>query len=237
MHSMNQAPEAQGTRMRAEGITVIGEAVRRVAPDHAEFLMEFVATAPSAAQAVHESRARMTQVTQALSALGIQETDLQTISFNVFNVYSPMAEALPPYSPMPQIAQGMGDVQFGSCQAKVVMRVNVREAARVGEILDTAARAGALVSPFSFKAPDEAAARRHALEAAGKDARAKAEALAGSAGRHIGEAIAIAEEIIASNGVYTAMRAAYPFSFGAGTPQVAGELEYYARVSASYRFQ
>jgi uncharacterized protein YggE len=115
--------------------------------------------------------------------------------------------------------------------------VNVREAARVGEILDAAARAGAMVSPFSFKAPDEAAARRHALEAAGKDARAKAEVLATSAGRKIGDAVSIAEEIVASNGVYTALRSAYPFAFGAGAPQVAGELEYYARVSASFRFQ
>ena len=93
------------------------------------------------------------------------------------------------------------------------------------------------MSPFSFKAPDEAHARRSALEAAGKDARAKAEVLAGAAGRKIGEAVAIAEDIVASNGVYSALRAAFPLSFGAGAPQMAGELEYYARVSASFRFQ
>jgi len=231
--------------VRAEGITVIGEAVRRVAPDQAEFLMEITATASTAAQALRDNQAKAVQITQAISALGVQQPDIQTISLNVYNVYSPLTQALPAYGAMAQLGPGMAgfasglqpDVQFGSCQAKCMVRVNVRDAARVGEVLDTAARAGASVSPFSFKAPDEAHARRSALEAAGKDARAKAEVLAGAAGRKIGEAVAIAEDIVASNGVYSALRAAFPLSFGAGAPQMAGELEYYARVSASFRFQ
>src|SRR5437762_5961327 len=57
-----------------------------------------------------------------------------------------------------------------------------------------------------FRSSDEAGARTHALEAAGKDARAKAEALAVSAGKQVDDAIAIAEDIVASNGVYTALR-------------------------------
>jgi uncharacterized protein len=114
--------------------------------------------------------------------------------------------------------------------------VNVREPGRAGEILDAATKAGATIAGgFSLKASDESQARRAALEAAGKDARAKAEALAAAAGKQIGEAVGICEEIIATNGAYAALRAALPFSFGAGAPQVAGELEYYARVSANFR--
>jgi uncharacterized protein YggE len=255
-----QAAEMSHTRVRPDGITVIGEAVRRTAPDQAEFLMEITATASTAAQALRDNQAKTAQITQTLGALGVQQTDIQTISMNVYNVYSPVTQALPPYA-MPQLNAGFGtgfgpgvnggmtpfatgiqtgmqtDVQFGSCQARCALRINVRDAARVGEVLDTMARAGASVSPFCFKALDEAAARRSALEAAGKDARAKAEVLAGAAGRKLGEATAIAEEIVASNGAYAALRSAFPFSFGAGAPQVAGELEYYARVSASFRFQ
>ena len=51
------------------------------------------------------------------------------------------------------------------------------------------------------------------------------------------DAIAIAEDIVASNGVYTALRSVVPFALGAGAPEVAGELEYYARVSASFRLK
>jgi uncharacterized protein YggE len=245
--------EMQHTRIRSDGITVIGEAVRRVAPDQVEFLMEITATASTAAQALRDNQAKTTQISQTIGALGVQQTDIQTISMNVCSVYSPMTQALPAYGAMPQLNPGFGaglnggimpfaagmqtEAQFGSCQARCTLRINVRDAARVGEVLDTVTRAGASVSPFCFKAPDEAVARRSALEAAGKDARAKAEVLAGAAGRKVGEAIAIAEDIVASNGAYAALRSAFPFSFGAGAPQVTGELEYYARVSASFRFQ
>lgn len=236
---MSTAPAldiSQPTRAHAEGVTVIGEAVRRAAPEHAEFLMEIAASAPTAAQALRDNQAKTLQVTQAVAALGVQPGDIQTISLNVFNLYAPMLPALPAYGTLPQI--GQADVQFGSCQAKNTLRVNVREVVRAGEIVDTAVRAGAsAVSPFSFLAPDEAQARKTALEAAGKDARLKAEALAAAAGRKIGDAISISEDIIATNGAYAALRLALPFGFGAGAPRQVGELEYYARVSATFRFQ
>lgn len=237
----SQGQQAHLAPARAEGVTVTGEAVRRVSPEHAEFLIEIVATAPTAAQALRDNQLKFTQVAQALQALGVHAADLQTISQNVINMYSPVMQALPAYG-MPQIGQaGYGtppDLQFGSCHARNLLRVNVRESARAGEILDAATRAGAIVAgAFSFKSSDEASARRATLEAAGKDARAKAETLAAAAGKQIGDPISISEELIASNGAYTALRSALPFAFGAGTPQVTGELEYYARVSASFRLQ
>jgi uncharacterized protein YggE len=238
-----------GPAQQPEGVAVIGEAVRRLPPESAEFLIEITASASTAAQALRDNQSKLTQVAQALHPLGVQAADLQTISQNVVNLYAPVVmQALPGYG-MPQIGQanfsaygsGQGlppDIQFGSYHARNVIRVNVREAARVGEVVDAATRAGATVAgAFQFKASDEAAARRATLEAAGKDARAKAETLAAAAGRQIGDAISISEELIASNGAYTALRSAMPFVFGAGTPQVAGELEYYARVSASFRLQ
>ena len=125
---------------------------------------------------------------------------------------------------------------FGSYHARNTLRVNVREPGRAGEIMDAATKAGAnIIGVFSLKASDEGQARRAALEAAGRDARAKAEALAAAAGKQIGEAVGISEEIIATNRTYAALRAALPFSFGAGAPQIVGELEYYARVSANFR--
>jgi uncharacterized protein YggE len=63
----------------------------------------------------------------------------------------------------------------------------------------------------------------------------KAEALASASGRQIGDPVAISEDIVASNGMYSALRAALPFAFGAGAPEQIGELEYYARVSVNYR--
>ncbi|HEX4278098.1 MAG TPA: SIMPL domain-containing protein [Bryobacteraceae bacterium] len=247
--------QTTGAHMQSvEGVTVIGEAVRRVSPDHAEFPIEISANAATAAQALRDNQLKFTQVAQALQPLGVQAGDLHAISQSVVNLYAPVTygPTLPVFG-MPQIGQpgfaGFGmppgmlsgpvpEVQFGSYQARNVFRVNVREAGRAGEILDAATRAGAnIAGTFQFRASDEATARRSTLEAAGKDARQKAEALASAAGKKIGEPIAITEELIGSNGAYTAMRSAMPFAFGAGTPHAAGELEYYARVSASFRLQ
>src|ERR1700736_5208417 len=80
-----------------EGVTVIGEALRRVAPECAEFLIEIATSAPTAAQALRNNQARTTQVAEAVHSLGVQKTDLQSISLNVYNMYSPMYSSM--YSP------------------------------------------------------------------------------------------------------------------------------------------
>lgn len=237
----------------AEGVAVVGEAFERRPPESAEFVIEVVAAAASAAQALHDHKSKMAQIAQSLASMGVQRTDLPTISLNVVNTYSPLMPALP-YAPMPQIGPAafgpfagpftaaatpaQPDVQFGSYQARSLIRVRARETNRVGEILDTLTQAGAtLISPFSFHAADEAAARKSALEAAGRDARAKAEALASAAGKQIGDAVSICEDIVVTNGAYAALRAQAPFAFGPGAPSIAGELEYYARVTATFRLQ
>jgi len=239
----------QTPQVQIEGVSVTGEAVRRVAPESAEFLIEITASAATAAQALRDNHAKTAQITQAIGPLGVQPGDVHSISLNLNNLYAPMMQALPAYGAMPQIAQGsmptygsafpaQTDLQFGSYQARNTMRVNVREATRVGEIVDAVARAGAtIVGAFVFRASDEALARKNALEAAGKDARARAEVLATASGKQLGDPVALTEEVTASNGAYMALRSAMPFAFGAGAPQVVGELEYYARVSATFRLQ
>jgi uncharacterized protein YggE len=234
-----------------DGVMVIGEAVWRVPPERAEFLIEITASAPTAAQALHDNQLRSAQVAQALAPLGVQQADLQTISLNVYNLYTPVLPALSPYGGLPKITSGgfppytgggsapmPAEIQSAAYHARNILRVKVGDPKRLGEIVDTVARAGAvIVGSLSVGVSDEASARRHALEAAGKDARAKAEALAGAAGKQLDDAVSITEDMVASNGVYAALRAALPFAFGAGAPQVAGELEYYARVSASFRLK
>jgi len=79
-------------------------------------------------------------------------------------------------------------------------------------------------------------AERHSKP--GADGRLKAENLAFSAGKNIGDAITVTEDILVSNGAYGALLTTMPAVFGSGAvPAVIGELEYYARVSASFRLQ
>ena len=204
-----------------EGVAVVGEAVRRVAPESAEFLMEVSTTAYSAAQAMKEHQTRVGQIAQAVAHFGLKPGDLQTVSLNVVNLFSSMAPALPVFG------YG-GETQLGSYQVRNIIRVNVRDSSRVGEIVDTLTKAGAaLVGGFSLRVSDEGAARKAALEEAARDARNKAESLAAAAGKHVGDPQTIVEDVVATNGITAALRA-QPY---------AGELEYYARVTASFRFQ
>lgn len=224
---------------------MIGEAVRRVSSETAEFLIEVTSAAPTAAQALRENQSKTLQVIQTIAPAGVQPGDVEAISMKVQNVYAPLAPALPGYG-LPQIGYSgfpyaggpsvQPETQFGSYMASKTLRINVREPARIGDAADAAARAGAtIVGAFRLRAADEPAARRAALEAAGKDARLKAEVLAAAAGRQVGEPVAISEDLVASNGMYSALRATLPFAFGGGAPEMIGELEYYARVSVNFR--
>ena len=244
---------AQHTQQQMEGVTVIGEAVRRVPSEAAEFLIEVMSTAPTAAQALRDNQSKISQVTQSTAPAGVQPADVEAISERVQNLYAPLGPSLQQFGASPQIgvapqigyagfqsfAVGPGvqpDMQLGSYVASKTLRVIVRDPNRVGDAADAAARAGAaILGAFRIRAADESGARRAALEAAGKDARLKAEALATASGRKIGDAVSISEEIVASNGMYGALRANLPFAFGAGTPEQIGDLEYYARVSANFR--
>jgi uncharacterized protein YggE len=259
------SPFSLRTQQPSDGITVTGEAIRRLTPESAEFLIEITASAPTASQALRDNQTKTKQVTQAVGPLGVQAPEIQSISLNVYNLYSPLMAQMPQVAPQPlpvyggvapggmapqvgqlgfsshvspgqqEMAFGPFDLQYGAYLSRNTLRITVREAAKVGEVVDAIVKSGATVlGGFSLRVSDEAAARRATLEAAGKDARAKAEALAASTGRQLGDAIAIAEDFVASNGTYMALRAALPLAFGAGAPQTAGELEYYARVSARF---
>ena len=236
------------TQTQTEGVTVIGEAVRRIPSESAEVIIEVTSAAPTAAQALRDNHAKTMQITQAIAPLGVQQADVQAISVKLQNVYSPVMPSLPGYAGMPQIGQGgfspyaagatpmQPEVQFGSYFASNTLRINVREPGRAGEIADAVVRAGAtLIGGVRFRAADEASARRTALEAAAKDARLKAEALAAASGKQVGDPVAITEDLVATNGTYAVLRAMAPFAFGAAAPDTVGELEYYARVSANFR--
>jgi len=237
----------------SEGISVIGEAARRVQPENAEFLLDLQTTAPTAAQALRDNQSKSAQLAQLLTPLGVAREDVQTSSQTVNSLFTPGLPSFTPLLPafgMPQLGQTafsafsqaphalQPEVGFDAFLARTTLRVIAKDAARVGEILEVAHRAGAtLSSGFSFRAADEPAARRAALEAAARDARSKAEALATATGKQLGDPISIAEDVVVSNGAYAALRSVNPIAFGSNLPVAAGELEYYARVSASYRFQ
>src|SRR5262249_3031335 len=90
-----------------DGVVVVGEAVWRVPPERAEFLIEIKASAPTAAPARRDNQMKSAQVAQAVAPLGVQQADLQTISLNVYTLYTPaLLPTLSPYSNLPAIGSG-----------------------------------------------------------------------------------------------------------------------------------
>src|SRR5215813_7044678 len=93
MKEMTPAYAQRVPTQPAEGVTVVGEAIRRASPESAEFLIEISANAPNAAQAIRDQNNRIAQIAQATQSLNVQRSDIQTISANVYNVYAPVMPA------------------------------------------------------------------------------------------------------------------------------------------------
>src|SRR6266700_2428240 len=93
------------TQTPTEGVTVIGEAVRRILSESAEVIIEITVAAPTAAQATRDNHTKTMQVVQALTPLGVEQGDVQPISLKLQNLYSPMLPALPAYAGLPPMGQ------------------------------------------------------------------------------------------------------------------------------------
>src|SRR5258708_6616155 len=94
------------TQTQTEGVTVIGEAVRRIVSESAEVIIEITSAAPTAAQALRDNHTKTTQIAQAVSPLGVQQGDIQPISLKLQNLYSPVMPSLPGYAGLTQLGQG-----------------------------------------------------------------------------------------------------------------------------------
>ncbi len=261
-----------GQRLQSEGLWVVGEATRSAPPDMVELMLGVQTDGATAIQALRENATKMTLVAQAIVAMGVGQGDIQTAGLSIYPLYTSRFQpsGLSACLPYPQTLQlqslGLGvypqTAQPSTEAPQIVgyrvsnsMRVSLRDPTRLGEVLDAAIAAGAnLTSGVALKLRDESALRRTALEAAGKDARAKAEALATAVGKQLGDVITVTEEFTsfgqpppgfwgqAPLGLSGGSLGGFlPFGMGAAppspTPGSPGELAYYARVVVVYQLR
>lgn len=119
------------------------------------------------------------------------------------------------------------------------LRVTLHDPQRMGEVLDAAIGAGAnFSSGVTLRVHDEATAQRAALDAAGKDARVKAETLAAAIGKKLGAPLgAVEEPQWGSLGMLGGGLGAATAPLGASAnvmPTAPGELVFAARVRVRY---
>jgi uncharacterized protein YggE len=94
----------------------------------------------------------------------------------------------------------------------------------VGKLLQTAIDAGAnQAGSLRFSVVDVSAVRKHGLELAFQDARAKAETLAALSNRALGDVVCVSDE--SSDGVVRGFRGSLPAAAFSGVPQVEPGLE------------
>jgi uncharacterized protein len=189
--------------IQSEGLVVVGEAVRSAAPDMVELTVGAQNTATSVTQALRDNAARMLHVVQAFAAMGISQADIETTGLSVYPLYSsPYQQAGQPQpaglGAYPQTGQGgiYGEVQpIVGYYVSSSVKVSLRDASRSGELLDAAIGAGAnFCIGLSFRLRDESTVRRATLEAASKDAQAKAETVAAAVGKRLGDPVTVAAD-------------------------------------------
>lgn len=197
-------------------VTAVGTASVTVTPDKATFTAGVTTQDAQVKTAQALNAAAMTQLLDALKALGIAAEDLQTQNYTVSPVYDYDATS----------AGGQQALTGYSVSNSVV--VTVRDLAKLPELLDAAVSAGANQTyGIGFESSQTAAAYDQALAAAAQDALRKASLLAQAAGREAGDVIALAE----ANDVYLGYSAGKAMAMdSAATPIEVGTLTVSANV-------
>ncbi|HML22593.1 MAG TPA: SIMPL domain-containing protein [Aggregatilinea sp.] len=164
-------------------VTVTGYGYATGVPDIVRVGLGVEAVNTDIADAMDDVNTRMDAVIQTLQDAGVAPEDIRTEYFNISQDYS--------YSPMASSSDAAGGTPY---RVSTTVRVTVRDASRVGELISAAVDAGAnLVNYVEFDISDSAALESEARTGAVADARARAEELAGLVGATVGEAVDVVE--------------------------------------------
>jgi len=158
-----------------DGITVTAVGSVKAVPDRAELSFGVTTEGTTAKEASRANAARMTELIDALKGAGVRNAEIRTQNVSVSRRHSPTGEQLPGYT-----AENSVSVKVAS--------------SRAGAIVDLAVASGARnASGPSFDVSDREALYRDALGVAVREARKKAEAIAGAGGVSVGDVSRVVE--------------------------------------------
>lgn len=152
-------------------LSVNGEGRAQAAPDQAIVTFSVTSHAADGKAAQRENAAASSALRDAIKAMGIEDKDIQTRD----------------YSFHPTYGQAPGrEKEIDGYLARNSIVVTINDITKVGQVIDTALARGAnQVSSLEFRLRKEGNLRREALTAAIRDARDKANILAGGLGKRI----------------------------------------------------
>jgi uncharacterized protein YggE len=163
----------------ARSITVIGSGEAAGPPDRATINAGVQTLAPTVTDAVRENQAVVERIVRALSSEGVENADMQTADYSI-------------WPEQQHDARDSGEIKTVGYRVNNTVRVTVIDVEALGRILAAVTNAGAnAIHGIGFDVKDTAALEARAREAAMRDARARAEALASLAGVQLGKVLTI----------------------------------------------
>ncbi len=209
------------TAAPAGTIEVYGRASVLVEPDRAIITFGVELTEADAQTAQTKANENINAAVDAIKALGIEATDIQTDSISIRRAYS--------YTD--------GEEKEIGFTASTQLNINVRDLTQAGEIIDAGISAGLnTIDGVTLMSSRQAELYNQALEQAYQNAHAKAELLAKAASTELRGPISIDEE---SNSYSYVTRANATFTedsvSGSGSTSIsAGQIEISAALSATF---
>jgi uncharacterized protein len=161
------------TTPNIRSITVTGTGEVYVTPDVAYIDIGVQNTAATVTDALKQNTAQAQAIRAALTALNVDDKDIQTSNFSV--------------NPQPQYAAD-GTLKSTQYSANNTVSVTVRDLSSLGQILDAVVNSGAnTINSISFDLLNKDDAYAQARQNAVDDARSQADALAKAAGVQLGD--------------------------------------------------
>jgi uncharacterized protein YggE len=217
-----QVPQTIVAGPPSHTITVTGSADVKAVPDQAMVQLGVTTRASTAQTAMAQNNTAMAQVVAALKQLGIPAVNIQTSSVSLNPIYNQP----PPQNP------GLAP-QLAGFEASNSVSVLLSDLTLVGPAIDAGVAAGAnQIQGISFRLSNEQPFQLTALQQAGMQARAKAQALATSLGVTLGSVDAILESSAQSTPVYPGAVSAP--NVAPATPILPGQVDVHADVQVRF---
>ena len=198
------------------GITVSGTATVKGKPDVAFITLGVSTDDKDAGKAAQANARTSTKVIDAMTASGVQRSDIETVQYSVLPVMN--------YQQNPPTAVGY--------RVSNVVRVKLKDLSKIGSVIDTAVDAGSNgVQGVRFDLDDSTKLRHQALLEAIKKAEADARLMAETLGIKMGKVVSASETgpVVPSPLELGAVRAE-----AVASPIIPGEIEVTAGVTVVY---
>lgn len=215
-----QAAGDADAAFHATTLSIGAEGEVKATPDQATISLGVQTTAPTAAQAMADNAARMTQVIAALRRQGLEGKDVHTSGISLQAQYN--------------YQQGKAPELIGY-QASNQVTATVNDLAKLGPTLDAVTASGAnQIEGGSFGLRDPQGLQDQARLKAVKALQARAELYAGASGYHVGRLVSLSESGGAQPLPFAPKVMAMAARAAASTPVEPGELTVRIEVSGLY---